>query len=89
MADVGFEGFFAGRYGVLVQDALEAALAFGAKAHAAVVEEALAARRLWLPWRRKGALGRLTRAFHALDEKSPLIETRARYIEREADAFRV
>jgi hypothetical protein len=89
VADVGFEGFFDGRYGVLVQDALEAALAFGAKAHAALVEEALAARRLWLPWRRKGALSRLTRAFHALDEKAPLIETRARYIEREADAFRV
>ena len=83
----GFEGFFDGRYGVLVDDALEAALAFGAKAHAQIVEDAMAAREIWLPWRRKAALDRATRAYLTLDEAAPLMVSRARYIERDPDAF--
>ena len=52
-------------------------------AHARVIEEALAASRFRLPWRRREALDRLTRAYFALDEKAPLMVSRARYIESE------
>lgn len=87
VAEAGFEGFFRGRYRSLTADAVEAMRAFGAEAHASLVEEARAAEGIWLPWRRAAALERATRAFLALDERAPLMVSRARYIEREADAF--
>lgn len=83
VAEAGFEGFFRGCYAPLALDAHEAALAFGAMAHAGVIEEALAASELWLPWRRRGALDRLSRAYLALDDLAPLMVSRARYIESE------
>ena len=87
VARSGFEGFFDGCYGVLIQDALEAVLAFGAMAHAQIVRDAVAARELWLPWRRRAALDRATRAYLTLDEAAPLMVTRARYIDSEGEAF--
>ena len=87
VAEAGFSGFFRGRYEPIVLDAQEALLAFGAKAHARIVEEALAARELWLPWRRAAALHRATRAFLLLDASAPLMASRARYIESEGEAF--
>ena len=87
VAEAGFEGFFDGRYAPLALDAREALLAFGAKSHAGIVGEALAARALWLPWRRKAALERATRAFLLLDATAPLMASRARYIDSEGEAF--
>jgi hypothetical protein len=87
VAEVGFAGFFEGRYRSLAPDAVEAMRVFGAEAHAGLVEQAREAARLWLPWRRAAALERATRAFLALDERAPLMVCRARYIDREAESF--
>lgn len=87
MAELGFSGFFEGPYGVLAPDALEALRTFGSDEHAGILERAMASRRLWFPARRRRALDRASAAFNALQDRSPLIEQRARYIEREAPAF--
>lgn len=87
VAEGGFEGFFQGRYRSLAGDAVEAMRTFGAEAHASLVEQAREGARIWLPWRRAAALERATRAYLALDERAPLIASRARYIDRETEAF--
>jgi hypothetical protein len=85
----GFEMFFDGCYAALAPDALEALRAFGADDHARVLEEAIAARKLWLHGRRHQALEEATRSFLELDAKSSLMTIRARYIARETEAFKV
>ena len=88
VAEVGFRGFFSGNYANLAEDALEAVQAMGAESHRRVLEQAMAARRLFLESRRRRALDDSTRSFLELEARTSLMALRARYIDREQEAFR-
>ena len=85
---MGFEGFFGGSYAALVPDVLEALRSFGAAEHARILEQAMAARKVWFYSRRHKALGEATRAFFQMEDKTSLMSIRARYIDRETESFR-
>jgi hypothetical protein len=89
VAEGGFHGFFSGNYANLAEDALEAVQAMGAESHRRVLEQAMSARRLFLEGRRRRALEESTRSFLELEARASLMALRARYIDREQEAFRV
>ena len=88
VAENGFRGFFSGTYAGLGEDALEALRAMGADSHRRVLEDAMAARRLFLESRRRKALDASTRSFLELEAQTSLMALRSRYIETEQEIFR-